>query len=92
MCEKIARANFLRKKDGTAPTPEEIFNYSPTGELASIWGWYRTARLLLGEITVEQMQEELRREAEAIAPHCLEGSGASQPLGVISPPPTPRSP
>jgi hypothetical protein len=43
MCEEIVAADFLRKKDGTAPTAEEIWRYSPTGELYMIFEWYETA-------------------------------------------------
>lgn len=48
MCELIARADFLRKDDGTAPTAEEIFNYSPSGELFMVFAWYEKAKCILG--------------------------------------------
>ena len=47
MCEAIVEADFLRKKDGAAPTAEEIFNYSPTGELSKIHEWYEIAKEML---------------------------------------------
>lgn len=40
MCEEIAALNLLRKPDGTALTPEEVFNYGPTGELYMVFEWY----------------------------------------------------
>lgn len=43
MCEAIVRADFLRKADGTAPTAEEIWNSSPTGELVQVFEWYQHA-------------------------------------------------
>jgi hypothetical protein len=48
MCETIVRAGILVKSDGTAPTAEEIFNYSPTGEMFMVFEWYRAARIALG--------------------------------------------
>ena len=39
MCEYIAAAQFLRK-DEHYLTSEEIFNYSPTGELYMLFEWY----------------------------------------------------
>jgi hypothetical protein len=47
MCETIVKADFLRRKDGTAPTAREIFDYSPTGELFMVFEWYQTAKLIL---------------------------------------------
>lgn len=49
MCEHIAKARFLVKRDGSFPAAEEIFNYSPTGELYMIFTWYHEACLLIGE-------------------------------------------
>ena len=43
MCETIAHAHFLIKKNGSYATAEEIFNYSPTGELWMIFHWYEVA-------------------------------------------------
>jgi len=47
MCEKIAESKILQKKDGTYPTGEEIWKYSPTGELFMIPVWYQEALLVL---------------------------------------------
>ncbi len=47
MCETIVEADFLRSPDGTPPTAEQIFNYSPTGELFDVFFWYETARTIL---------------------------------------------
>lgn len=47
MCETIAKADILKKKDGTKPTPHEIFEYSPTGELFWIFVWYTQAKAVL---------------------------------------------
>jgi hypothetical protein len=44
MCETIVQSGILKKTDGTAPTAEEIFNYSPTGELFMIFEWYEVAK------------------------------------------------
>lgn len=49
MCEKIVEADFLRNPDGSTPTAEEIWNYSPTGELFHIFEWYKTAKQILEE-------------------------------------------
>lgn len=49
MCETIEKSGILKRKDGgSSPTAEEIFNYSPTGELIMIWEWYQVACLVLG--------------------------------------------
>ena len=49
MCETIVRAGILKKEDGSAPTPLEIFNYSPTGELSQVFLWYNQAKAVLAE-------------------------------------------
>jgi hypothetical protein len=43
MCETIEREHFLKAKDGHFMSAEEIWNYSPTGELALIEEWYAMA-------------------------------------------------
>lgn len=55
MCETIIRAGILVKSDGTAPTAEEIWYYSPTGELNRVFLWYDMARCVLGEMTAEEL-------------------------------------
>lgn len=45
ICEFIAEADILRNKAGEPPTAEEIFNYSPTGELFMISVWYEQAKI-----------------------------------------------
>ena len=47
MCEKIAEAKILKKKDGTYPTWKEIWEYSPHGELFMIAEWYKEALSIL---------------------------------------------
>jgi hypothetical protein len=49
MCETIVKADFLRNKDGSAPTAHEIFEYSPTGELSRVFEWYQIAQAILEE-------------------------------------------
>ncbi len=46
MCKEIADSEMLTKKDGTHPTAEEIFNYSPTGELFMVFQWYQELQLI----------------------------------------------
>ena len=49
MCEHIVKSRILKYKDSEeGPTAEEIFNYSPTGELSSVFEWYEEACLFLG--------------------------------------------
>ena len=48
MCEWIVKSGILRRPDGTAPTAEEIWNYSPTGELSAVFEWYDMAVIVLG--------------------------------------------
>jgi len=44
MCEFIASMELLEDKKTKQPlTPEEIFNYSPTGEVYMIYEWYAEA-------------------------------------------------
>jgi hypothetical protein len=47
MCDVIVEADFLRKEDGTKPTAEEIFNYSPSGELSQVFFLYYEALAIL---------------------------------------------
>lgn len=49
MCEHIVKADFIENKDDTKPTAEELFNYSPTGELYMVFEWYKMACILIGE-------------------------------------------
>ena len=41
--ETIVEADILRKKDGSAPTADEIFNYSKNGEVSMLFQWYPIA-------------------------------------------------
>jgi len=43
VCEVIAESNILSNKEGINPTPEQVFDYSPTGELFMLWEWYEIA-------------------------------------------------
>lgn len=47
-CEHIVKAEILICKDGGTPTAEQIFNYSPSGELFMVFEWYKSACLKLG--------------------------------------------
>jgi len=48
VCELIVKADFLRKPDGTAPTADEIWESSPTGELYQVFQWFEQAKLIIG--------------------------------------------
>lgn len=56
MCETIVSADILCKKDGSALTPEEVFNYSPTGELFMVFMWYAEAMVKLGHEEPDYMK------------------------------------
>lgn len=47
-CELIAESKLLVDQDGNHPSAEEIFRYSPSGELSDIPFWYEEARALMG--------------------------------------------
>lgn len=47
MCEHIAKAGFL-ERDGVPLTAEQIYNYSPSGELFMVFQWYELASYTLG--------------------------------------------
>ena len=50
MCEHIAKAKFLKDtRTDQFLTAEEIYNYSPTGELVMIGEWFETAIRRIGE-------------------------------------------
>ena len=75
MCDIIVAADFLRKKDGTAPTSEEIFNYNSTGELFMIFEWYEVAHKItmaqaelarLFKLAIDDPQESMRQAKEAV--------------------------
>jgi hypothetical protein len=42
-CRYISDSKCLKKSDDTHPTADEIWNYSPTGELGSIFDWLALA-------------------------------------------------
>ena len=69
MCEVIERSKILIDKDGRHPTAEEIWNYSPTGELSAVFDWYDQARVSLGLITPEELIAEF--EARGYPPEML---------------------
>jgi len=46
-CEIIEKSKLLQNKDGTYPTAEEVFNYSPTGALYEIEDWFFAAAIKL---------------------------------------------
>lgn len=54
-CEIISKSKIL-EKDGVNPTWEQIWNYSPTGELDMIDEWYEIASAL------EEHKEELEEK------------------------------
>jgi len=43
MCEKIVEAGIVVKKDGSKPTPEDVFKISPSGELWPVFRLYYIA-------------------------------------------------
>lgn len=45
MCEFISESGLLHCENGSIPTPMEIFNYSPTGELFMIFEWYNMIKI-----------------------------------------------
>lgn len=45
VCIILEKAKTLTKPDSTHPTADEIFNYSPTGELFMIWEWWFQTRV-----------------------------------------------
>lgn len=47
MCEKIVEAGILVKPDGSNPTPKEVWEYSPNGELFMVFKWYQMALSVL---------------------------------------------
>jgi hypothetical protein len=47
VCTIIEKSKVLIKNDGTNPTADEIWNYSPTGELFMIWEWWYQAKMKL---------------------------------------------
>ncbi len=47
MCDMIVEAGILQKPDGSMPTANEIWNYSPTGETYMIHEWYEEAKMVL---------------------------------------------
>ena len=49
MIEVIIESDILQKKDGTKTTPEDVWNYSSSGELYMIFEWYRLACEVLKE-------------------------------------------
>ena len=68
MCDTIVEADFLTI-EGRKPTAEEIFNYSPTGELSEVFNWYYTALYYKrgdGTITPDQLAhlEQLEKTYE----------------------------
>jgi len=46
MCEFIVKADILRFS-GVPPTAEEIWNYSPSGELHQVFFWYELAQFVV---------------------------------------------
>lgn len=48
-CEHIVRAGFLEKENGECLTAIEVYNYSPSGEMSSIFYWYKIACFIIGE-------------------------------------------
>ena len=44
MCEVIEKSKILVRSDGSHPTAEEIFKYSPSGELFMVHEWYARAK------------------------------------------------
>jgi hypothetical protein len=68
MCEHIVKAGFLRFH-GKAPTAEQIWNYSPTGELYMILEWYEMACILLQKAADGDMTHTKEWIAEKSKPY-----------------------
>jgi hypothetical protein len=71
MCDVIVQADILQKKDGSKFTAEEIFNYSPTGELYEIFFWYEYAQKVIATqnaiiAAAQPCGPEFAREIEGI--------------------------
>lgn len=59
MCETVERAGIIKELNGHCPpTAEQIFNYSPTGELSRVFEWYAMAQLVLGEDKLNAMSRK----------------------------------
>ncbi|WP_146153576.1 hypothetical protein [Adhaeribacter arboris] len=58
MCALIEEAQIL-EVDGKFATAQQIFNYSPTGELYRIQEWYLMALTVLGKVTQEEIDRFL---------------------------------
>lgn len=43
MCKTIEKAAILTRRDGSKPTANEIWNYSPSGEIYMLHVWYGIA-------------------------------------------------
>lgn len=56
VCKTIVEADFLRLPDGSAPSAEEIYNSSPTGELFHVFDWYEQAKLIINERSNSKIQ------------------------------------
>ena len=65
MCETIVRAKMLKKPDGTHPTADEIWNYSPTGELAMVYLWYEDAKMILASPEAQAIVAKLNEDDSA---------------------------
>jgi hypothetical protein len=49
-CEHIVKANIFKRP----LSAEQIFNYSPSGELFMIWEWFKIACEKIGEPVINQ--------------------------------------
>lgn len=45
MCEYISDSKLYTKDNGENMTAEDIWNYSPNGELFHIFRWYKTCKM-----------------------------------------------
>ena len=72
MCETIVEAGILKSPDGSAPTAEQIWEYSPTGELFMIYEWYHLALIALGRVA----------ESQEFLENYLVGLGARRPESI----------
>jgi hypothetical protein len=55
MCNHIVKADFIYWQNGVKLTAEEIWNYSPTGELIHVFTWFEHACKLIGFPQTEQL-------------------------------------
>lgn len=65
MCEIVSE--FFRETRGIDVTPEQVWGYSPTGELSRVFEWYQQAVVWRKTTEVrDEVAEEFERRAASI--------------------------